>query len=663
MNRLNWGILSTGRIARRFAKSLQVSQTGALAGVASRGLEKAEVFVKEAGAGRAFGSYEDLLADPEIEAVYIAMPHPMHAEWIIRAARAGKHILCEKPAALSLIEMEAAMEAVKENGVFFMEGFMYRCHPQTSKLVEVLRKGDIGEVRLIQCAFSFDAGYNADGRLFANHLGGGGILDVGCYCMSLVRLIAGVALGGEIAEPLEVKGVGSLDPKEKTDMWAAASLLFPGGILAQVNTGVQLNHDNQVKIFGSKGSITLNKPWFAGSQGAKIVVQVQGEESSREISTESEEDLYSHEIDLVARYKDRGEAPFPAPTRADTLGNMKVLDAWRKEIGLVYEVEKRENMLRPIWTGRLARRSSAPMKYGKIEGVDKPVSRLVMGVLGAHPGQKLLLLDDYFERGGNAFDTAHAYGSGVIDQALGHWVKTRGVRKDVVLVLKGGHTPNCYPEAISSELMESLERVHSDSTEIYIMHRDNEEIPVGEFIDVLNEHHRAGRIQVFGCSNWTLARLQEANEYARQKGLKGFGLWNNQLSLARMVDPVWNGCLSAADVESRTWLAKNNFPLMAWSSQARGFFTPRAGLDQTGDKEMVRCWYAEDNFERKRRAAELAKRKGCEEINIALAYVLEQPFPAFTLIGPATVGEMKSSMRSLEVRLSPEELKWLNLEV
>lgn len=662
MNRLNWGILSTGKIARRFAKSLKVSQTGVLAGVASRGLEKAEDFAREFEAGRAFGSYEALLADPGIEAVYIAMPHPMHAEWIVRAARAGKHILCEKPATLSLIEMEAALEAVKENGVFFMEGFMYRCHPQTAKLVEVLRSGDIGEVRLIQCAFSFDAGYNPEGRLFANRLGGGGILDVGCYCLSLVRLIAGTALGGEIAEPLEVKGVGSLDPAEKTDMWAAASLLFPGGILAQVNTGVQLNHDNQVKIFGSKGSITLNKPWFAGSKGAKIVVQVQGQENPREIPTESDEDLYSHEIDLVALHKDRGEAPFPAPTRVDTLGNMKALDAWRREIGLVYEAEKRENLLRPMWTDHLARRPDASMKYGKIDGLDKRVSRLVMGVLGAHPGQKLLLLDDYFERGGNAFDTAHQYEAGLIDEALGQWVKTRGVRKEVVLVLKGAHTPNCYPEAISSQLMESLERVRSDSTEIYIMHRDNEDIPVGEFIDVLNSHHQAGRIGVFGCSNWTLARLQEANEYARQKGLKGFSLWNNQLSLARMADPVWDGCLSAGDVESRTWLAQNHFPLMAWSSQARGFFTPRAALDKTGDKEMVRCWYAEDNFERKRRAAELARKKGCEEINIALAYVLEQPFPTFTLIGPASVGEMKSSFKSLEVKLSPEELRWLNLE-
>ena len=345
MKQLEWGILSTGGIARRFAESLRVSKSGSLAAVASRDPGKAAAFAEEFGARRSFGSYEELLADPNVEAVYIALPHPMHAEWVIRAARAGKHILCEKPATLSSIEMEAAIEAVRENGVFFMEAFMYRCHPQTVKLIEVIRSGDIGEIRLIQCAFSFDAGYHPEGRLFANRLGGGAILDVGCYCASLTRLIAGVAQGGQIAEPVEVKAVGTLDPREKTDMWTAASLLFPGGIVAQLNAGIQVSHDNGVKIFGSNGSIFMNQPWFAGKKGAEIVVQVRGEERPRVISTESDVDLYSHEIDLVAEYWDRGEAPFPAPTWADSLGNMKVLDAWRKEIGLVYEAEKTHSRL------------------------------------------------------------------------------------------------------------------------------------------------------------------------------------------------------------------------------------------------------------------------------------------------------------------------------
>jgi aryl-alcohol dehydrogenase-like predicted oxidoreductase len=186
---------------------------------------------------------------------------------------------------------------------------------------------------------------------------------------------------------------------------------------------------------------------------------------------------------------------------------------------------------------------------------------------------------------------------------------------------------------------------------------------VNEFIDVLNRLKKEGRFQAFGCSNWTIERLAEANSYAAQNGLEGFSILNNQMSLARMVDPVWSACLSVSDQESRAWLAQRDFPLLAWSSQARGFFTERAGLEKMGDAELVRCWYAEDNFKRKERAAELARRKGVEEINIALAYVLAQPFPVWTLIGPASTGEAASCFRALDIKLTPEEMRWLNLEI
>jgi len=129
-----------------------------------------------------------------------------------------------------------------------------------------------------------------------------------------------------------------------------------------------------------------------------------------------------------------------------------------------------------------------------------------------------------------------------------------------------------------------------------------------------------------------------------------------------MVDPVWDGCISAADFASREWLAERQFPLLAWSSQARGFFSDRAHPDLRTDDEIVRCWYAEDKFERKRRAAELAQKMGCAEINISLAYVLAQPFPIWTLIGPATIREVRSCWRSLDVSLSSNEVRWLNLE-
>jgi aryl-alcohol dehydrogenase-like predicted oxidoreductase len=241
-------------------------------------------------------------------------------------------------------------------------------------------------------------------------------------------------------------------------------------------------------------------------------------------------------------------------------------------------------------------------------------------------------------------------------------MRNRGNREDIVVIAKGAHTPLCTPEHLSAQLRESLERLQTDRADVYLMHRDNPAVPAGEFVDVLNGHARAGRVGIFGGSNWSLERVAEANAWARAKGLQGFGAVSNNFSLARMVDPVWAGCIAASDPGSRRWLRETQTPLFAWSSQARGFFTERAGRDRLEDAELVRCWYSDDNFERRARAVALAGRKGVSPIAVAAAYVLHQPFPTFALIGPRTIAETVSSCESLAVRLTDAELAWLNLE-
>lgn len=275
--------------------------------------------------------------------------------------------------------------------------------------------------------------------------------------------------------------------------------------------------------------------------------------------------------------------------------------------------------------------------------------------------QAARMFDDYVERGGNVFDTAYIYGKGGCEAVFGEWLESRGLREKVVIIGKGAHTPNCNPEALSAQLLESLGRMRVSHVDLYFMHRDNPEIPVGEFVDVLNEHHRAGRIGVFGGSNWSLERVRAANGYAASKGLQGFGAVSNNLSLARMVEAPWEGCVSSKDIAFRSWLTQTQTPLFPWSSQARGFFT-RANPDDVSDPELVRSWYSEDNFGRLNRARKLATEKGVEPIHIALAYVLNQPFLTFPLIGPRSPEETSSSFRALEVSLSLEEAKWLNLE-
>lgn len=660
MGKLRWGILSTGRISGIFANGVKESETGELLAVGSRTKEAAEKFGNEYGVPRRYGSYEELLADPDVDAVYISTPHPMHAEWAIKAAEAGKHILCEKPLTINYPEATAVIEAARKNDVFLMEAFMYRCHPQTAELVKLIREGAIGEVKIIQATFSFHAGFNPESRLFNNALGGGGILDVGCYPMSMSRLIAGAALGKDFAEPIDVKGMGHIG-ETGVDEYAVATLLFPNDIIARLYTGVRLSQENVVRIYGSEGNILQTSPWFGGRKEAKIIVRRNGEEP-REIIFEDTCSSYALEADVVARNIERRQAPSPAMSWDDSLGNMRALDLWRTSFGMIYDVEKPTANFPTVDRRPLAVRSDNRMKYGRLEGLDKPVSRLIMGATLAGSTIQLphasVLFDEFFRQGGNCFDTAYIYGNA--DAILGQWMKNRGIREQVVVLGKGAHTPFCNPEDLTKQLFETLERMQTDYLDIYMLHRDNPEIPVGEFIDVLNEHRNAGRIRAFGGSNWSIERVEAANAYAKSKGLAGFSAVNNNFSLARMVSEPWGGCIASSDPESRAWFEKTQMPLLSWSSLAKGFFACEE-FDTLPANHLIRCWYSEDNLERLARAREMAREKGVLPIQIALAYVLCQPFPTFALFGPANIREMNVSMEALDIVLTPDELRWLDL--
>lgn len=336
--KIRWGILSTGGIARRFAGSLRKSVTGVLTAVGSRSLPSAEAFAREFGPARAHGDYESLIMDPEIDAVYIAPPHPMHREWAIRCAEAGKAILCEKPAGMNSPELREMLAAAKANGVFFMEAFMYRCHPQTKLLRETLRKDLIGPVRMIHATFSYPAAkYDPRERRYARDLGGGSILDVGCYGVSMSRLIAGELSGRHFAEPLQVKGCARLEPQEKTDLTAAALLHFEDGLIAMVQSGVALKGENAVRIEGELGSITVGSPW-AVRHGESFLrlTQYRSGEITTKIATDPHDDLYAHEIDEVGRALASGEKESPEMCWKDSLGNAAVLDAWLCEAGVSY---------------------------------------------------------------------------------------------------------------------------------------------------------------------------------------------------------------------------------------------------------------------------------------------------------------------------------------
>ncbi len=666
---VNWGILGAGSIAKAIATGLGQSRTGKLLAVASRSQEKADKFGAERNVPRRYGSYEALLNDKDVDVVYVCTPHPLHARWAIRAIEAGKNVLVEKPFALNAPQAAAIFEAAREAGVFAMEAFMYRCNPQTAKVIELIRQGAIGSVGVIQATFSFHSGFNPDGRLWSNAMAGGGIMDVGCYAVSMCRLIAGAATGKPCADPIAVTGAGKLNDKTRVDEFAVGTLKFPGDIVATIATGVGINQENVVRIFGSDGSIFLPNPWVANretGETSKIIVKKKGAKEPEEIVIETKVTSFSMEADVVgeAVLAGKKQADSPAMSWGDTLGNMTTLDQWRAAVGVVYEPET-PKALEPVHGRPLAFASSprASMKYGQIAGVSKKVSRLIMGVDNiVTPGHTFVLWDDFFERGGNVWDSAWIYGGGKAEGALGTWVNTRGVREQVVILDKGAHTPMCTPDGLKSQHKESLSRLGMTYVDIYMMHRDNSEVPVGEFVDVLYEQVKAGTMRAIGGSNFSIERIEAFNEYARKNGKTPFAAVSNNLSLAYMNNPVWGGCITASKKEYRDWHSRTQMPLMPWSSQARGFFTDRGDPSNTSDKEMNRVWQSPENQQRRTRAYELASKRGVEPIQIALAWVLCQPFPTFPLIGPRQLSETHSSMKALSIELTGEEIKWLNLE-
>ncbi|MBB6488144.1 aldo/keto reductase [Rhizobium lusitanum] len=659
---IRWGIIGPGRIAQTFADGVAHSRSGKLVAIASRNPGKPGLGDGFPGA-RIVDGYEALLADKEVDAIYIATPHTGHAEWAIKAIRAGKHVLVEKPIALSAFDAEAIYYEAKKAGVFAGEAFMYRVHPQTAKLIELVKSGVIGDLRIIRSSFGFNMGkVSPEHRLFANDMAGGGILDVGGYPVSMARLIAGAASGKPFLDPDKVSGVGHLG-QTGVDEWASAVLKFPNDIIAEVSCAIMANQDNTLRIIGSEGRIEVADFWFAsGHKGGigKINVIKGGE--TQTIEVKEERWLYSFEVDAAGDAIRAGQKEFAYPGIgwADSIGNLRVLDQWRASIGLEYVVEKATHRTKNIAGATVTKGSSIP-KRG-IPGISKPASLVTLGFeFFPNFAAASLTLDAFYEAGGNAFDTAYVYGGGKTESIFGDWHTSRNVpREEIVLIGKGAHSPLCYPDMIAKQLDQSLNRLKTDYVDIYFMHRDNTDVPVGEFVDAMDAEVKAGRIRgIFGGSNWTRARFDEAIAYAEKNGKTAPAALSNNFSLAEMLDPIWAGCVAASDDEWKVWLNAKQIPNFAWSSQGRGFFTDRAGRGKRDDEELVRVWYSDRNFGRRDRAIELAQKLGRSPIHIALAYVVAQPFPVIPLIGPRTVAELEDSLSALDIKLTPEQVKWL----
>lgn len=337
--KINWGIIGLGNAAKSFATGFSNLTNAKLLSIASKNLEKLDYFKKNyfIEDNRAFTHYEDVLSCKDIDMIYIALPNSMHLEWIINCAKNKKNILVEKPATLNSEELRLALIEVNSNNVFFTEGFLYMHHPQTLKIIELVKKNSIGKIYKINISFGNDAlggkkffGYrlkkpNKNKRLFNKQLGGGAILDMGCYVISMATLLA-KNISSEFINP-NLKVTNLKIGKTGVDEHAAAKLYFQDKLEINVEASIINKLKNNLEILGTKGKIQVEQPWFPGFQSI-IYQTINGIKDTVSIKTNF--NIYAHQLnsisDFIIKKKDENRSIIK---QNDIMDNMKILDKWK----------------------------------------------------------------------------------------------------------------------------------------------------------------------------------------------------------------------------------------------------------------------------------------------------------------------------------------------
>jgi len=316
MNKLRWGIIGGAKIAREWmVPAIQESGSAEVVAIASRDQARADVFAQNAGIPVAFGSYEELLADPGIDAVYISLPNHLHVPWSIRAIETGKHVLCEKPIGLDAGEARLLLDAAASSkNLLVMEAFMYRFHPQWERVRRLINDGELGEIKHVQASFTY---HNTDPENVRNKpgMGGGGLMDIGCYCISAARFVFG-------EEPHRVVGNLDWDPQFEIDRHASGMLDFGSG-MATFHCSTQSNLSQMVKVIGDRGTVLVINPFFNRAEDpSRLIVHRQ---QSVEVIAIGHHNHYVLQVEAFSRAALAGESE-PTPLK-DAVANMKVIDA------------------------------------------------------------------------------------------------------------------------------------------------------------------------------------------------------------------------------------------------------------------------------------------------------------------------------------------------
>lgn len=318
---VRWGILGTSYISEVMAQAIHESSSSQLTAIGSRSVSKGKAFADKFSIPKIYTDYQELLNDSEINAIYVGLPNHLHKEWVIRCASAGKHILCEKPFVISVEEAEEAFSVVEKSNVVCMEALMYRYHPLTKKLQELIKDKVIGDIKL------FNATYTANIAAVANPVAGGSIRNLGCYPISLVRLLAN-------AEPLEIIALGRVNSDVSNDNQASAILKFENKTMAVVSTADDIEMFWQFDVYGTNGSLKMmTNPWLPDRDNNKIFINYNNEKTPIEINVTAEKSLYTYQIDAMNnKIRNDISTCHDEVSWQDTLGNITVLDTWLQQV-------------------------------------------------------------------------------------------------------------------------------------------------------------------------------------------------------------------------------------------------------------------------------------------------------------------------------------------
>ena len=658
---VRWGIIGPGAIARVFATAIDGLDGHEIVAVGSRDPQRAANFNAERGYRFAeAGTYRDLVRSESVDAVYVASPHSGHLEHAALALRHGKAVLCEKPLCVNASEARRLCAIARERGRPLLEAMWTRFLPATQRAADWVANGTIGEPSRVVCGFGFHARFDPGSRLYDPELAGGSLLDIGCYTLSLASLVFGERVTGGNIPQIEVRA--DLAPSG-VDERCKIVLRFGGGAEAYLESSISKAVSATGVIQGDRGRIVIQDFWRAQT------LELQCE--AKEVATLECPFLcngYEYQALELERMLRAGDVESPLLPHAESIGLLELMDELRRRMGVQYPFESSIG----VTAG-----THRAMTYRPF--AERHLPRLVLGTMPlnddtpAAQDEADALLDAAFEHGIDAVDTGHVYGNGASERAIGSWLERRGLADDVFILSKGCHPdasgPRVNPEALAADLAESLDRLRVPAVDLYMLHRDDPAVPVGEMVDAFAEHLAAGRLCAYGFSNWTRARIEEACDYAEANDRPLPAASSPNFSLADQVEDPWGGgCVTLtgkAAADDRDWHRDTGMTIFAWSSLARGLFSGRVtrralAADPSLVDEACRTAYVHDvNLARLNRVIEFAEAGGATVPQIALAWVLAQDLPLHAIVGAATEQEVEDLAAAAALAITEEEAKWL----